>query len=67
VFDRDAWTEPDAWELLMAGNRGLPEEYRRWHAQRRWVEAANAWYRQHPEADYRLEELRAQRAQRRAG
>lgn len=49
----------------MAGGGTLPEQFRSWHAHRRWVEASNAWYREHPEADYRLEELRARRERRR--
>lgn len=48
------------------GARELPEEVRCWHAYRRWVEARNAWYAEHPEADHRLEELRARLARRRA-
>jgi hypothetical protein len=67
VFHREAWSEPDEWERQMAGDRGLPEEFRRWHAERRWVEARNDWYRQHPEADHRLEDLLARRERRRAG
>jgi hypothetical protein len=30
----------------MTGEHGLPEEYRRWHAERRWHEAKRAWYRE---------------------
>lgn len=51
----------------MAGGRGLPEEYRRWHAERRWHRARNEWFKKHPEADDRVEELRARRVRRRAG
>jgi hypothetical protein len=50
----------------MAGGHGLPEEFRRWHAERRWHTARNAWYLEHPEADHRLEDLIARRARRRA-
>jgi hypothetical protein len=67
VFDRDAWSEPDEWERQLAGGHGLPEEHLLWHARRRWIEAVNAWYKAHPEADRRLEELRLRRARRRAG
>jgi hypothetical protein len=66
VFERAAWSTPDDWEQQMAGGGVLPEDMRAWHAQRRWVEARNEWYRQHPEADNRLEELRERRARRRA-
>lgn len=66
VFDRADWSEPDAWESQMAGDRGLPDGFRRWHAERRWHEARNEWYREHPEADDRLEQLRARVARRRA-
>jgi hypothetical protein len=66
-FDRAAWSEPDEWERQMAGERGLPEELRRWHAERRWHAARNDWYRQHPEADNRLEEMIERRRRRQAG
>lgn len=64
-FDRDAWSEPDDWELQMGGDR-LPESFRRWHAERRWHEARNDWYRRRPEADDRLEQMRARIARHRA-
>jgi hypothetical protein len=66
VFHREDWSEPDDWERQMAGGHVLSEEVRRWHAERRWVVARNEWYRQHPEADNRLEEIRARIARRRA-
>jgi hypothetical protein len=65
VFHREAWSEPDEWERNMAGSGVLPEYMQEWHAHRRWVEATNAWYKQHPEADNRLEDLIARREQRR--
>lgn len=64
-FEREAWAEPDAWEEQMGGDQ-LPEYMREWHAHRRWVEASNAWYKQHPEADNRLEDLLARRERRSA-
>lgn len=64
AFDRAAWSEPDEWERQMAGGGALAEEFRAWHAHRRWVEARNEWYRQHPEADNRLEELGERRRRR---
>jgi hypothetical protein len=64
VFHREDWSEPDEWEQRMGGDL-LHEDARRWHAERRWVEARNAWYKAHPEADYRLEERRERLARRR--
>jgi hypothetical protein len=64
VFHRDAWAEPDEQERLMGDD--LDERFRRWHAERRWHAARNEWYRQNPDADYRLEDLRERIAQRRA-
>lgn len=61
VFDPDAWAEPDEQEQQMAGDRGLPPEVRRWHAERRWCAAVNGWYREHPEADRRAQELQEAR------
>jgi hypothetical protein len=55
VFHRDAWAEPD--ELERGMGDGLPESFRRWHAERRWHEARNDWYRANPDADYRLEDM----------
>jgi hypothetical protein len=62
-FDPAAWSEPDEQERTMGE---LPPDIRRWHAERRWHLARNAWYRQHREADFRLEERIARLAQRRA-
>jgi hypothetical protein len=70
VFHPEAWAEPDDYELQMTA--GLAEAgcherlaiCRRWHAERRWCAAMNAWYRQHPEADRRFEELLEQRTRR---
>jgi hypothetical protein len=66
VFHPEDWAEPDDRERRMAGGASvpLPEEFREWHAYRRWVEASNAWYRQHPEADNRLDDLLDRRRQR---
>jgi len=66
AFEPERWTEPDEQELLMAGDHGLPEDVRRWHAERRWNAAVNDWYRQHPGADHRLEDLIQRRRWRRA-
>jgi hypothetical protein len=48
----------------MAGGHGLPPEYRRWHAERRWHEARRAWCEANPEYDW-LAELRERRERRR--
>jgi hypothetical protein len=66
VFRLQEWDEPDEQERSMAGGgRFPPGEWHDWHAQRRWHAAVNAWYKQHPEADHRLEELLEQVAYRR--
>jgi hypothetical protein len=65
VFHPEAWAEPDEHERRMAGDRGLPEEYRRWHAERRWHAAKRAWCSEHPEYDW-LAELQQRRERRRA-
>jgi hypothetical protein len=65
VFDPAAWDEPDDQERLMATGSGFGDEHRRWHAERRWVTAVNEWYRQHPEADDRLEQRRERIARQR--
>ena len=42
----------------MAAGSGFGDEHHQWHARRRWVEARNDWFRQHPDADrQRLAEL----------
>jgi hypothetical protein len=64
VFHLEDWQEPDEWEQSMAGGGVLPEEFRRWHAERRWHQARNDWYREHPECDDRLEEMIARRRER---
>ncbi len=60
-FELERWEEPDELERRMVDGCGgsLPEEIHRWHAERRWHLARNDWYRAHPEADNRLEEMRS--------
>jgi hypothetical protein len=36
TFDPASWADPDDQELRMAGSGPLPDEARRWHAERRW-------------------------------
>ena len=64
TFDPAGWAVPDELERRMGA--GLPEECRRWHAERRWHLARNLWFNEHPEADRRLEEIRGRIARRRA-
>jgi len=64
-LDPAAWAAPDEQELLMAGGHGLPPEYRRWHAERRWREARREWCIANPEYDW-LQELLDRRERRRA-
>jgi hypothetical protein len=71
VFDAEAWRDDQADAPYLAGllEHGLDERYRSardWHAANRHCQATNAWYRQHPEADHRLEDMRARLARRRA-
>jgi hypothetical protein len=64
TFDPAGWAVPDELERRMGA--GLPEECRRWHAERRWHLARNLWFNEHPDADRRLEEIRGRIARRRA-
>ena len=69
-FNLADWSEPDDYELQMtaglaeAGCHGRLAEAQRWHAERRWCAAMNAWYCAHPEADHRFEELLERRRRR---
>jgi hypothetical protein len=69
-FDPEAWRDDAADAPYLAGllEHGLVERYetaRDWHAANCHCQAVNDWYRQQPEADDRLEELRARMARRR--
>jgi hypothetical protein len=69
-FNLADWSEPDDYELQMTAGlaeHGLTErlaEAQRWHAERRWCAAMNAWYAAHPGADHRFEELLERRRRR---
>jgi hypothetical protein len=71
VFHPEDWRDDEADAHFLAGclEHGLVERYhaaRDWHAENRHCQAVNAWYRAHPEADHRLEDLLERRARRRA-
>lgn len=71
-FDPEAWRDDEADAQMLAGllEHGLVERYhaaRDWHAEYRHCQAVNAWYRAHPEADHRLEDLLERRELRRGG
>jgi hypothetical protein len=73
VFHPDDWRDLEDEAEWRRANRWMAEHNPErlqygldWRAEVRWCHAVNDWYNQHPEADHRLEDLRAKRERRRA-
>jgi hypothetical protein len=74
VFHPDDWRDLEDEAEWRRANRGLEEACPGrlqldldWRARVRWCQAVNDWYREHPGADRRFEDLLQRRRRRRQG